>query len=81
MNREAVTQLISKKEYKNLLQKNVVKEILIQEIKYIKPKVIILCGISEEYLKGINSSIKVIKMPHPSARNISKSDMLQQLEE
>lgn len=71
----------SKKEYKNLLQKNVVKKILIQEIEYIKPKVIILCGISEEYLKGINSSIKVIKMPHPSARNISKSDMLQQLEE
>ncbi len=58
---------------------SVVFEILKKEIEIIVPKYIVLCGIQKDVLYCIEHSAKVIEMPHPSARTISKEAMLSML--
>lgn len=75
---------VSGKAFWKIVEEDIVVDILIKEIKEIKPKTIVLCGIKKKYIpqaiKKIDQNIKIIEMPHPSARNISKLYMLLQLE-
>lgn len=68
----------SGQEFWKFSESDVVKSVLQQEIKKLNPKYIVLCGISEEYLKAMSVNGKIIKMPHPSARK-SKITMLRDL--
>ncbi len=67
-----------------LIEKDVVLDLLTEEIIEIKPKLIVLCGIKKKYIKrdieNLYDELKIIEMPHPSARNISKFHMLVKLE-
>ena len=75
---------ISGKPFWDLIDEDIVSETLKDEIKELNPKIILLCGIKKKYIQNviqhIDKSIKIIEMPHPSARNIKKLDMLKQLE-
>ena len=75
---------VSGKAFWKLVEEDLVINILLQEIKIINPKTIVLCGIKKKYIpqviQNIDQNIKIIEMPHPSARNIKKLDMLVRLE-
>lgn len=68
------------KSFWSLITENDVKQVLKAEIDLIIPQIIVLCGIPKEYLPEYDASIKIIEMPHPTARNISNYDMLIKLE-
>ena len=70
---------ISKKSYRDLIKNKLPFEILSKEIYIIKPNTIVLCGIKKRHVAFIDETIRVVEMPHPSARNISNRNMLQQL--
>lgn len=62
-------------------ENSIVLEILKKEIEIISPKYIVLCGMKESYiLKNIKTDAKILEMPHPSSRNVSKEMMLAILE-
>ena len=70
----------SGKAYRQVKESAVAADMLQQEIKELNPKVIVLCGIEKEYVAHmVVENVKVIEMPHPSARK-SKRDMLDLLE-
>ncbi|MBE6606055.1 MAG: hypothetical protein E7635_03360 [Ruminococcaceae bacterium] len=73
----------SGKAFWKLIKEDVVINLLREEIKEINPKLIVLCGIPSMYIQqailNLDGEIKIIEMPHPSARTISKLDMLAQL--
>jgi len=70
----------SGKSYQSLLKESFVVDMIIKEIEIIKPKFIVLCGINKDYFGDVDKSIKIVKMPHPSAMK-STEKMLQQLKE
>lgn len=74
----------SGKEFWNLIKEDIVVCLLSREIDIIKPNLIVLCGMKKNYIpqivQKIDRRIKIIEMPHPSARNISKMDMILRLE-
>ena len=70
----------SGKAYRQVKESAIAADMLQQEIKELNPKVIVLCGIEKEYVAHmVVENVKVIEMPHPSARK-SKRDMLDLLE-
>lgn len=75
---------VSGKAFRKIIKEDIVTDILNAEIIKLKPKLIVLCGIKKKHIPNIvekiDNAITIIEMPHPSARNISKIEMLEQLE-
>lgn len=73
---------VSGNEFWELTKEDITRNLLIEEIYILKPKVIVLCGLKRQDigLENIDKGFLTIEMPHPSARNISKLDMLSRLE-
>ena len=71
---------VSGSEFWKLAENKEVREILKKEIDILSPEVIVLCGLKRENIGLDDTALSIIEMPHPSARNISKMEMIERLE-